>query len=1056
MNNTKKKNRANAGRSPRSFGSEKPLAVEGIYNNALFMHALANQIGNTIRVETQNGATFEGIFKAYSHNFEVALGMTHKVDPENPTQINVDEVKDVLIFKPQEIVCITATDVDLEYATRDTFQTDTAISKFNGQLLGERELEPWVGGCNGDDIELDVNDSNANGWDVNDMFRKNEQMYGIQSTFDHNLSEYTVQLQKKDTKDYKDAEAKAAKIANEIESNPSHRARVDVENGDEEEKYAAVVRPDKDSEKSSSSNSSVNRSSNSSNNSITSSSSISSSNNTAVSSSSSESGKYVPPAKRKSQATGKIGTKSSGSNSSNNQHIASTAPQTHQMPPERPPSSVSPVQTPHQLPQPPVPPQPQSQPQPPPAVAQAPPAPAVAPAPTPAPMPTQQVKKQSPPSSIQYHHQPPHQPHQSHPPHQPHQPHQAHQMPIPYTGPPAMVSQPPPPQPQPYPLTQSLPPRERQDQRVNGQIDQLPPAQPKGPRPPTSSYQMRSAGNHYTGPPRGPYQSEFMSGNRYQPVDMSQPRVPPPPQATGAPSHHHLGPPQRNAPAPPPPHMHHPQHVPHSAPSPMGQGGQMMPSPYPNSVPSMPPVVHPVMQQQPPQHIPPVDLHRKSPATNIVPEQHTTPSLPPRKQNQRRDTELSELKKFGSEFKLGESNVNVTSPAPMPMANHTEHDMRKSHPPQHQSVKPQPQPSPPTTHSHSQAPVPSPQRHHQHQQPPPPHQHQHPSQERHAQDRTMQNKDKASPAPSDDKSGGDAQENSNDGSSVDKVSSTLKKSTLNPNAKEFVYNPSAKPFTPVSNVSNRSPSTPVASRPHTPQTPNYTPMPMVMPAYVVAAQPTYPPTQQAAGNRYRKVIVPHRSDITSQMTAAAVTGQPLLAPAPIHAAPFTVPYTGPHIPPQPYQQMVRMVPQVPLVPTSISYHEPPTPQQAPTIQFMPPHHPTTPSPAHNGPGNQTPQNGAHPPPPPSYGQSAAASQGGGQHSSSGVGNYSSGPSGHPPPYHPIMCPIIPTGPPTGPPNAHHAAAMAAATQQQFIHHHQHPQIAGQHPQHIQVILPQNQ
>lgn len=73
------------------------------------------------------------------------------------------------------------------------------------QRIEERELEPWdaTSGVNGgENVPLEL-ESGANGWDANDMFRKNEQVYGIQSTYDSSLAQYTVQLQQSDSAEYR-------------------------------------------------------------------------------------------------------------------------------------------------------------------------------------------------------------------------------------------------------------------------------------------------------------------------------------------------------------------------------------------------------------------------------------------------------------------------------------------------------------------------------------------------------------------------------------------------------------------------------------------------------------------------------------------------------------------------------------------------------------------------------------------------------------------------------------------------------------------------------------
>lgn len=179
--------------------------------------------------------------------FQIALDVPHRYqNGDDEKKINVDTVQDSVIIKLSDIVTIHAKDVDLDFVVRDTFQTDTAISsRMNGSLRsGEKALQPWLADAENGDMGISLElDSQTNGWDANEMFQLNEKEHGIKTTFKDNLENYTVQIEKKDTMDFRKQELEAERIANEIENNPVTKDRLDLENGDEEAAFAAVVRP---------------------------------------------------------------------------------------------------------------------------------------------------------------------------------------------------------------------------------------------------------------------------------------------------------------------------------------------------------------------------------------------------------------------------------------------------------------------------------------------------------------------------------------------------------------------------------------------------------------------------------------------------------------------------------------------------------------------------------------------------------------------------------------------------------------------------------------------
>ncbi|XP_030110109.1 ataxin-2 isoform X16 [Mus musculus] len=219
------------------------ISFDGIYANVRMVHILTSVVGSKCEVQVKNGGIYEGVFKTYSPKCDLVLDAAHEKSTESSSGPKREEIMESVLFKCSDFVVVQFKDTDSSYARRDAF-TDSALSaKVNGEHK-EKDLEPWDAGELTASEELELENDVSNGWDPNDMFRYNEENYGVVSTYDSSLSSYTVPLERDNSEEFLKREARANQLAEEIESSAQYKARVALENDDrsEEEKYTAVQR----------------------------------------------------------------------------------------------------------------------------------------------------------------------------------------------------------------------------------------------------------------------------------------------------------------------------------------------------------------------------------------------------------------------------------------------------------------------------------------------------------------------------------------------------------------------------------------------------------------------------------------------------------------------------------------------------------------------------------------------------------------------------------------------------------------------------------------------
>lgn len=215
------------------------------------VYYITSSLGETARILVRNGDIYEGVLKAVSSKFDCTLGEAHLVQHKKNNGLIIEDEGIVpskerlinnLLIACKDIVSVNITKTEEPEIDNFTDEAITANQKHtNGQII-ERELQKWVPQDGDIDMRGGLEDNTkVNGWSADEMFRTNQEKFGVTSTYSDDLLQYTTPLPKDSTREM---ELKAEQTAREIEQSKGHIRRQEIDSGrSEEEAFAAVVRP---------------------------------------------------------------------------------------------------------------------------------------------------------------------------------------------------------------------------------------------------------------------------------------------------------------------------------------------------------------------------------------------------------------------------------------------------------------------------------------------------------------------------------------------------------------------------------------------------------------------------------------------------------------------------------------------------------------------------------------------------------------------------------------------------------------------------------------------